>query len=98
MAGAGLKHRVLSSCGAAAFTGGRGVHGAGVGGPQRDFGVTSHTVLLVQPANGPEGRTYADCESVNERVEGVWKMYEEPRKGMNPNSPSVADDVGRSLV
>lgn len=51
-----------------------------------------------KPANGPEGRTYADCESVNERVEGVWKMYEEPRKGMNPNGPSVADDVGWSLV
>uniref|UniRef100_A0A8C6DR90 Enhancer of rudimentary homolog n=1 Tax=Moschus moschiferus TaxID=68415 RepID=A0A8C6DR90_MOSMO len=41
----------------------------------------------------PEGRTYADYESVNERTEGVCKMYEEHLKRMNPNSPSVTCDI-----
>lgn len=30
----------------------------------------SHTILLVQPTKRPEGRTYADYESVNECMEG----------------------------
>ncbi|XP_032997844.1 enhancer of rudimentary homolog [Lacerta agilis] len=50
---------------------------------------TSHTILLVQPTKRPEGRTYADYESVNECMEGVCKMYEEHLKRMNPNSPSI---------
>lgn len=32
--------------------------------------VQSHTILLVQPTKRPEGRTYADYESVNECMEG----------------------------
>ncbi|ELK13463.1 Enhancer of rudimentary like protein [Pteropus alecto] len=52
----------------------------------------SHAILLVQPT---EGRTYADCESVNECMEGVCKMCEERLKRMNPNSPSVLDDISR---
>uniref|UniRef100_A0A8B9WJ38 Enhancer of rudimentary homolog n=1 Tax=Bos mutus grunniens TaxID=30521 RepID=A0A8B9WJ38_BOSMU len=43
----------------------------------------SHTILLVQPTKRPEGRTYADYESVNECMEGVCKMYEEHLKRMN---------------
>ncbi|MEQ2278507.1 hypothetical protein XENORESO_020329, partial [Xenotaenia resolanae] len=31
----------------------------------------SHTILLVQPTKRPEGRTYADYESVNECMEGM---------------------------
>uniref|UniRef100_A0A9L0IL01 Enhancer of rudimentary homolog n=1 Tax=Equus asinus TaxID=9793 RepID=A0A9L0IL01_EQUAS len=31
----------------------------------------SHTILLVQPTKRPEGRTYADYESVNECMEDV---------------------------
>lgn len=31
----------------------------------------SHTILLVQPTKRPEGRTYADYESVNECMEGT---------------------------
>lgn len=34
------------------------------------FGFQSHTILLVQPTKRPEGRTYADYESVNECMEG----------------------------
>uniref|UniRef100_A0ABD2XQY9 Enhancer of rudimentary homolog n=1 Tax=Trichogramma kaykai TaxID=54128 RepID=A0ABD2XQY9_9HYME len=30
----------------------------------------AHTILLVQPANRPETRTYSDYESVNECMEG----------------------------
>ena len=30
----------------------------------------SHTILLVQPTNKPEGRTYSDYESVNDMLEG----------------------------
>lgn len=32
--------------------------------------IQSHTILLVQPTKRPEGRTYADYESVNECMEG----------------------------
>lgn len=34
------------------------------------FVLQSHTILLVQPTKRPEGRTYADYESVNECMEG----------------------------
>ncbi|XP_048841248.1 enhancer of rudimentary homolog [Brienomyrus brachyistius] len=57
--------------------------------------VMSHTILLVQPTKRPEGRTYADYESVNECMEGVCKMYEEHLKRMNPNSPSITYDISQ---
>ena len=60
-----------------------------------DFGALSHTILLVQPTKRPEGRTYADYESVNECMEGVCKMYEEHLKRMNPNSPSITYDISQ---
>ncbi|XP_048218819.1 enhancer of rudimentary homolog [Perognathus longimembris pacificus] len=59
------------------------------------FGAMSHTILLVQPTKRPEGRTYADYESVNECMEGVCKMYEEHLKRMNPNSPSITYDISQ---
>nr|XP_035140268.1 enhancer of rudimentary homolog [Callithrix jacchus] len=62
---------------------------------RRDFGVTSHTILLVQPTKRPEGRTHADYESVNECMEGVCEMYEEHLKRMNPNSPSITYDISQ---
>ncbi|XP_045561927.1 enhancer of rudimentary homolog [Salmo salar] len=55
----------------------------------------SHTILLVQPTKRPEGRTYADYESVNEGMEGVCKMYEEHLKRMNPNTPSITYDISQ---
>uniref|UniRef100_A0A8C7CHL7 Enhancer of rudimentary homolog n=2 Tax=Oncorhynchus TaxID=8016 RepID=A0A8C7CHL7_ONCKI len=55
----------------------------------------SHTILLVQPTKRPEGRTYADYESVNECMEGVCKMYEEHLKRMNPNTPSITYDISQ---
>ncbi|XP_057174669.1 enhancer of rudimentary homolog isoform X1 [Ursus arctos] len=58
-------------------------------------GSGSHTILLVQPTKRPEGRTYADYESVNECMEGVCKMYEEHLKRMNPNSPSITYDISQ---
>jgi hypothetical protein len=36
------------------------------------FPLQSHTILLVQPTKRPEGRTYADYESVNECMEGEF--------------------------
>lgn len=30
----------------------------------------SHTILLIQPGNKPETRTYSDYESVNDCMEG----------------------------
>ncbi|XP_078515581.1 enhancer of rudimentary homolog isoform X1 [Lissotriton helveticus] len=57
--------------------------------------IKSHTILLVQPTKRPEGRTYADYESVNECMEGVCKMYEEHLKRMNPNSPSITYDISQ---
>lgn len=61
----------------------------------KEFGAMSHTILLVQPTKRPEGRTYADYESVNECMEGVCKMYEEHLKRMNPNSPSITYDISQ---
>ena len=60
-----------------------------------DFGAVSHAILLVQPTKRPEGRTWADYESVNECMEGVCKMYEEHLKRMNPNSPSITYDISQ---
>ncbi|KAM4854075.1 enhancer of rudimentary homolog [Thomomys bottae] len=75
------------------------VCGGGVGGSSgssgETFGAMSHTILLVQPTKRPEGRTYADYESVNECMEGVCKMYEEHLKRMNPNSPSITYDISQ---
>ncbi|XP_027785591.2 enhancer of rudimentary homolog [Marmota flaviventris] len=62
---------------------------------KEEFGAMSHTILLVQPTKRPEGRTYADYESVNECMEGVCKMYEEHLKRMNPNSPSITYDISQ---
>ncbi|XP_062920929.1 enhancer of rudimentary homolog [Mobula hypostoma] len=59
------------------------------------WGKMSHTILLVQPTKRPEGRTYADYESVNECMEGVCKMFEEHLKRMNPNSPSITYDISQ---
>ncbi|KAG7235809.1 hypothetical protein INR49_002196 [Caranx melampygus] len=61
----------------------------------KDTDNMSHTILLVQPTKRPEGRTYADYESVNECMEGVCKMYEEHLKRMNPNSPSITYDISQ---
>ncbi|XP_045147914.1 enhancer of rudimentary homolog [Echinops telfairi] len=55
----------------------------------------SHAILLVQPTKKLEGRTYADCESVNECVVGVCKMYKEHLQRMNPNTPSITCDVSQ---
>ncbi|XP_055965124.1 enhancer of rudimentary homolog [Sorex fumeus] len=55
----------------------------------------THIILLVQSNKRPEGRTYADYESVNECMEGVCKMYEEHLKRMNPNSPSITYDISQ---
>ena len=60
-----------------------------------DFGAVSHAILLVQPTKRPEGRTYADYESVNECMEGVCKMYEVHLNRMNPNSPSITYDISQ---
>ncbi|KAL7303987.1 enhancer of rudimentary homolog [Trichogramma pretiosum] len=53
----------------------------------------AHTILLVQPANRPETRTYSDYESVNECMEGVCKIYEEYLKRQNPNTPTITYDI-----
>ncbi|XP_059484539.1 enhancer of rudimentary homolog [Neocloeon triangulifer] len=55
----------------------------------------SHTILLVQPTQKPETRTYSDYESVNECMEGVCKIYEEHLKKMNPNTPSITYDISQ---
>merc|ERR1712241_1246592 len=55
----------------------------------------SHTILLVQPGQKPETRTYSDYESVNECMEGVCKMYEEHLKRQNPNIPSITYDISQ---
>lgn len=51
--------------------------------------------LLVQATQRPEGRTYAEYESVNECMEGICKMYEEHLKRMNPLCQSITYGVGQ---
>ena len=58
-----------------------------------DIDKMSHTILLVQPGQKPETRTYSDYESVNECMEGVCKIYEEHLKRQNPNIPSITYDI-----
>jgi hypothetical protein len=55
----------------------------------------SHTILLVQPGQKPETRTYSDYESVNDCMEGVCKIYEEHLKRQNPNIPSITYDISQ---
>ncbi|KAK2581695.1 hypothetical protein KPH14_002182 [Odynerus spinipes] len=55
----------------------------------------SHTILLIQPGNRPETRTYSDYESVNECMEGVCKIYEEHLKRRNPNTPTITYDISQ---
>ncbi|MEJ1277484.1 hypothetical protein NN561_008401 [Cricetulus griseus] len=52
-------------------------------------------MLLVQPSQRPEGRTYAEYESVNECMEGICKMFEEHLKRMNPLSQSITYGVSQ---
>jgi len=59
------------------------------------FATMSHTILLVQPGQKPETRTYSDYESVNECMEGVCKIYEEHLKRQNPNIPSITYDISQ---
>jgi len=55
----------------------------------------SHTILLIQPANKPDSRTYSDYESLNECLEGVCKIFEEFLKRNNPNIPSITYDISQ---
>ncbi|XP_051013721.1 enhancer of rudimentary homolog [Acomys russatus] len=54
-----------------------------------------HTVLLVQPTQRLEGRTYAEYQSVNECMEGICKMYEEHLKRMNPCSLCITYGINQ---
>ncbi|KAH0503607.1 Enhancer of rudimentary-like protein [Microtus ochrogaster] len=51
--------------------------------------------LLVQATQRPEGRTYAEYESVNECMEGICRMYEEHLKRMNPPGQSITYGIGQ---
>uniref|UniRef100_A0A4W2II91 Enhancer of rudimentary homolog n=1 Tax=Bos indicus x Bos taurus TaxID=30522 RepID=A0A4W2II91_BOBOX len=58
-----------------------------------NFVATSHATVWVQPTKRPEGRTSADCESVNKCLEGVCKIYEEHLKQpLYPNDISQLFD------
>ena len=59
---------------------------------------TTHTILLVQPARKPEGRTYSDYESVNDCMEGVCRIYEEHLKKMNPSSSQITYDIAQVKI
>lgn len=55
----------------------------------------SHSILLIQPSNNPETRTYSDYESVNDCLEGVCRIYEEHLKRKNPNTPTITYDISQ---
>ncbi|XP_015754464.1 PREDICTED: enhancer of rudimentary homolog isoform X1 [Acropora digitifera] len=55
----------------------------------------SHTILLIQPTNKPDSRTYSDYESTDECMEGVCKIFEEYLKKSNPSTPSITYDISQ---
>ena len=70
-----------------------GVGGVGIGCSGRLWrGVSRH---LAGTAYQEARRQNLRYESVNERMEGVCKMYEEHLKRMNPNSPSITYDISQ---
>ena len=52
-------------------------------------GNPTHTTFLVQHDIKPETRTHCIYEDANERMEGVYKIYEELLRMINPNIHSV---------
>ncbi|XP_003737475.1 enhancer of rudimentary homolog [Galendromus occidentalis] len=54
----------------------------------------AHTILLLQ-TSGPETRTYADFESINECMERICHIFEEHLKKQNPESPSITYDISQ---
>merc|ERR1712154_277966 len=55
----------------------------------------SNTILLVQPNQRPETRTYSDYESLNECLEGICKIFEEHLKRLHPHDPSITYDISQ---
>ncbi|KAF6039277.1 e(r) [Bugula neritina] len=55
----------------------------------------AHTILLVQPSNSPESRTYSDYESLTEMLEGICRIYEEHLKRNHPRQPSITYDISQ---
>ncbi|GMT31060.1 hypothetical protein PFISCL1PPCAC_22357, partial [Pristionchus fissidentatus] len=52
-----------------------------------------HTILLIQPTNKPESRTWSDYETTTECLEGICKIFEEFLKKQNPTMQSITYDV-----
>ncbi len=50
-----------------------------------------HTILLVQPDQRPELRTWSDFETIKECLEGVCRIYEHHLKGGQNNSNQDID-------
>ncbi|XP_052900791.1 protein enhancer of rudimentary-like [Anopheles moucheti] len=55
----------------------------------------SHTILLIQPSQQADTRTYCDYESVKDCLEGVCKIYEEHLKQCNPNLSTITYDISQ---
>ncbi|XP_041467984.1 enhancer of rudimentary homolog [Lytechinus pictus] len=53
----------------------------------------SHTILLIQPGEIADTRTYTDYNSVRECMEGICRIFEEHLKRLHPNSPSITYDI-----
>ncbi|CAL2045070.1 hypothetical protein CAEBREN_17428 [Caenorhabditis brenneri] len=53
----------------------------------------SHTILLLQPTENIESRSWSDYESTNDCLEGICKVYEEYLKKKTPMKPSITYDI-----
>uniref|UniRef100_A0A1I7U724 Enhancer of rudimentary homolog n=1 Tax=Caenorhabditis tropicalis TaxID=1561998 RepID=A0A1I7U724_9PELO len=53
----------------------------------------SHTILLLQPTDNIESRSWSDYESTNDCLEGICKVYEEYLKKRTPTEPSITYDI-----
>ncbi|CAD6195018.1 unnamed protein product [Caenorhabditis auriculariae] len=52
-----------------------------------------HTILLLQPIEKHDSRTWTDYNCVDDCLEGVCKVYEEFLKKTSPGSPSITYDI-----
>mmetsp|Transcript_5159 Transcript_5159/g.7147 ORF Transcript_5159/g.7147 Transcript_5159/m.7147 type:complete len:113 (+) Transcript_5159:102-440(+) len=52
-----------------------------------------HTILLVQPNDRKDSRTFHDFDAIAHACDGIVKMFEDHLKFMFPNQPNIQYDI-----
>uniref|UniRef100_A0A8R1E275 Enhancer of rudimentary homolog n=1 Tax=Caenorhabditis japonica TaxID=281687 RepID=A0A8R1E275_CAEJA len=53
----------------------------------------SHTILLLQPTENIESRSWSDYETINDCLDGICKVYEEFLKKKTPSRQTITYDI-----